>query len=232
MGNFLDRLTPKGPMYQSRREWEAFYQDQDPWGYVDRWLLERRRQEILGEIFKQWGPYECAVDLGSGEGVITRALAGHCRKLISVEISDRALRRQKERLLGDERLFVHADVFRVSFRPESFDLVCGSEVLSYSDHRERVLDEWIRWLRPGKLLFLVDALLPGYFTYAELMGLFKGRLEILRVEALSSKHLLAKLANRKLLPFHARVYDRVMEWTRRKPESLAKHVCLIGRKLP
>jgi SAM-dependent methyltransferase len=230
MGDVLDHLGPKGPMYQSRNEWEGFYQEADPWGYVGRWLLERRRQEILRRIFKEWGPYERALDLGSGEGIVTQHLAGHCRSLVSVEISGRALQRQQALLRGDGRHFVHADVFRVSFRPESFDLVCGSEVLSYSHDRERVAAEWARWVRPGKLIMLVDALLPGYFSFPELMSVMGREIEILKVEALSSKHLLAKLANRKLIPCHERVYDHVMEWTRRRPEALAKHVCVIGRK--
>jgi len=230
MGDVLDKISPKGPMYQSRSEWEGFYTNADPWGYVGRWLLERRRQEILRRIFKEWGPYDRAVDLGSGEGIVTQGLAEHCRELVSVEISGRALQRQKAQLSKEGRLFVHADVFRVSFRPGSFDLVCGSEVLSYSKDRESVVAEWLRWLKPGKLFFLIDALLPGYFTYSELMNLMKGRVDVLHVEALSSKHLLAKLANRKLVPFHERVYDRAMEWTRKCPEKLAKHVCVIGRK--
>lgn len=230
MGDVLDKLGPKGPMYQSRNEWEGFYENADPWGYVGRWLLERRRQEILRHIFREWGPYERALDLGSGEGIVTQWLAEHCRELVSVEISDRALRRQKEKLRTDSSLFVHADVFRVSFRPASFDLVCGSEVLSYTKDRAAVAAEWLRWLRPGKLFFLIETILPGYFTYPELMDLLKGRVEILKVEALSSKHLLAKLANRKLVPFPERVYDRAMEWTRARPDKLAKHVCVIGRK--
>jgi len=230
MGDVLDRIGPKGPMYQKRDEWEGFYEEADPWGYVGRWLLERRRQEILRRIFKEWGPYDRALDLGSGEGIVTKSLAENCRSLVSVEISGRALRRQRELLHGNGRLFVHADVFKVSFRPESFDLVCGSEVLSYSRDRERIAAEWVRWLRPGKLFMLVDAILPGYFSFDELMGLMGRQVQVLKVEALSSKHLLAKLANRKLLPFHERVYDRVMEWTRRRPDTLAKHVCVIGRK--
>jgi SAM-dependent methyltransferase len=230
MGDVLDRIGPSGPMYQSRKEWEGFYQESDPWGYVNRWLLERRRQEIMRRIFKQWGPYERALDLGSGEGVITQSLAEHCRNLVSVEISGRALYRQRERLAGPDRLFVHADAFRVAFRPESFDLVCASEVLSYSQKRATVAEDWVRWLRPGGLFFLVDALLPKYFQYGELMGIVGGLVDVVKVEALSSKHLLAKLANRKLVPFHERVYDRAMEWTRARPETLAKHVCVIGRK--
>src|SRR5689334_1687037 len=111
MGNILDRIGPKGPMYQNRQEWENFYQEADPWGYADRWLLERRRHEIMKRIFKEWGPYGRALDLGSGEGLITRFLAEHCGSLVSVEISGRALRRQKERLPGERRLFVHADAF-------------------------------------------------------------------------------------------------------------------------
>lgn len=230
MGDVLDRIGPSGPMYQTRGEWESFYQQSDPWGYVNRWLLERRRQDIMRRIFKEWGPYERALDLGSGEGIVTRSLAEHCRNLVSVEISGKALVRQKQQLAGEHRLFVHADAFRVAFQPGSFDLVCASEVLSYSNSRAAIAADWVRWIRPGGLFFLVDAILPKYFQYAELILMLGELVDIVKVEALSSKHLLAKLANRKLVPFHERVYDRAMEWTRAQPEKLAKHVCVIGRK--
>jgi SAM-dependent methyltransferase len=230
MGDFLDRIIPQGPMYQSRVEWEGFYQEADPWGYVGRWLMERKRQEIMSRLFRERGPFQRALDLGSGEGVVTRFLVDHCRSLVSVEISERALRRQKDRLSADGRLFIHADAFRAAFRPGSFDLVCASEVLAYSSSRELVLEEWVRWLRPAGFFFFVDGLLPGYFRFEEVVRLLEARLQIVHVEPLSSKHLLAKLANRKLLPFYERIYDRTMVWTRRDPARLAKQICIICRK--
>jgi SAM-dependent methyltransferase len=217
-------------MFRTREEWEGFYNQRDPWGYVDRWLLERRRQEIMRSLFERWGPYERALDLGSGEGVVTQFLAEHARNLVSVEISAQALRRQVERLGAPRRLFLQADAFRMSFRPESFDLILASEVLSYSRDRENIARSWTEWLRPGGILMVVDALLPEYFSYRELVHLVAGVGEVLQVEPLSSKHVLAKLANRKLVPFSEGLYDWAMEWTRRRPEALAKHLCVVAQK--
>jgi len=217
-------------MSSERERWESHYAKPDPYGYETRWYSERKRIEYLARLLRGRGPFGRALDLGSGEGTFTRVLADTCRSIVSVEISGRALSRQKNRISGIPVLYVQGDAFRVAFRKESFDLLSSSEVLAYVRDRESVASEWCSWLRPGGTWLLVETLLPGYFDPDRLRALAEGLVRIEIVEALSSKHLIAKLANRNLVPFRGYWYEKAMEWTRRNPWGMAKHICILGRK--
>ena len=211
-----------------RDKWETHYAIPDRYGYEHRWLQERKRRENMGRLLAEFGPFDRALDLGSGEGFLTAVLAPHCRSLVSLEISSAAIRRQRVRLAGDRRLFLQGDAFASAFTDRAFDLVVASEVLGYA--RERRLehaDAWRRWIRPGGLLILVETLLPTFFDYDELMRLVTSLVTLVKIEPVTSKHPLAKLANHRLVP--SACYEQAMRWTRARPEHWAKHLCVIGR---
>lgn len=55
----------------TREELEAVYDKVDPWGYQTN-LADIERKRIILEVLNQYGPFEKALDIGCGEGWITK----------------------------------------------------------------------------------------------------------------------------------------------------------------
>lgn len=77
---------------QSKQELEVWYSKEDPWGYETNPEDARRRKYILG-ILELFIPtvVDRALDIGAGEGFITRCLPSH--NIDALEISDAAAAR-------------------------------------------------------------------------------------------------------------------------------------------
>jgi ubiquinone/menaquinone biosynthesis C-methylase UbiE len=74
--------------------------------------------------------------------------------------------RRKAAARGVPIRFEEADAEQLPFAPGSFDLVISRHVLWTLPHPEAAIDEWIRVLRPGARLVIVD----GQFDAGALAG--------------------------------------------------------------
>ncbi len=74
-------------MIQPKDELEDWYSGEDPWGYYDNPHDTRRKETILSAIPK--GDYEKVVDIGCGNGFLTKDLPG--RNILGVDISEKAV---------------------------------------------------------------------------------------------------------------------------------------------
>jgi SAM-dependent methyltransferase len=74
--------------------------------------------------------------------------------------------RRKAAALGVPIRLEEADAEQLPFAPGSFDLVISRHVLWTLPHPEAAIDEWIRVLRPGARLVIVD----GQFDAGALAG--------------------------------------------------------------
>lgn len=217
-------------MNSERQRFETLYASADPYG-SRQWYSEQQRFLLVERIFARVGPFGAALEIGSGEGVLSQRLAPYCRSYLSVELSEQAIRRDPGRATNSNRRgWVHGDAFQIGFRPASFDVVIASLVLGYAQAKRDTAAEWCRWLKPGGVLFLVETILPAYFDYDDLLDLVRRLVTIEHLEPVSSKHLIAKLANRRVVPRPSFWYAKAMQWTRANPRRLAKHLCLVGRK--
>lgn len=75
-------------MTQSKEELEVFYKEPDPWGYTTNPEDIRRKKTILDNL---QGTYKKALDLGCGEGWITKDLPAE--EIYGYDISDYATSR-------------------------------------------------------------------------------------------------------------------------------------------
>jgi ubiquinone/menaquinone biosynthesis C-methylase UbiE len=105
-----------------------------------------------------------ALDVGSGTGFLSLELAVRGHRVTGVDFAPSMITRA-ERKAAERRLavrFEQADAEQLPFTPESFDLVISRHVLWTLPHPEGAVDEWIRVLRPGGRLVVVDgAVLDG-----------------------------------------------------------------------
>ena len=74
-------------------------------------------------------------------------------KIIGIDSDSDALA-ARQRLQGDLHRYIHGDLVSAEFEPNSFDLIYCSYVLEHVSGAERVLENFVSWLRPGGILVL------------------------------------------------------------------------------
>jgi ubiquinone/menaquinone biosynthesis C-methylase UbiE len=104
-----------------------------------------------------------ALDAGCGTGFLTFELVTRGHHVTGVDFAPamiaEARRKAVERSLSIR--FEEADAERLPFPPGSFDLTISRHVLWTLPHPEAAIDEWIRVLRPGGRLVVVDSQLDA-----------------------------------------------------------------------
>jgi ubiquinone/menaquinone biosynthesis C-methylase UbiE len=105
-----------------------------------------------------------ALDAGCGTGFLTFELAARGHHVIGVDFAPSMIAeaRRKSAELGVSSVrFEEADAEQLPFTPASFDLVISRHLLWTLPHPEAAIDEWIRVLRPGGRLVVVDGQFDG-----------------------------------------------------------------------
>ncbi len=109
---------------------EALYAaDPDPWKFASSDYEKRKYALTLAALPR--AQYDAALEVGCSIGVLTRALAVRCDRLVAIDAAETALRQARERntdrpTIGFARMVVPGDW------PEGrFDLILLSEVVYY-----------------------------------------------------------------------------------------------------
>jgi ubiquinone/menaquinone biosynthesis C-methylase UbiE len=99
-----------------------------------------------------------ALDVGCGTGFLTLELAARGQRVTGVDFAPAMITqaRRKAAALGSAVTFEEADAERLPFPPASFDLVISRHLLWTLPHPEAAIDEWIRVVRPGGRVTVVD----------------------------------------------------------------------------
>ena len=100
-----------------------------------------------------------ALDLGCGTGFLSFELATRGHRVTGVDFAPAMLAeaRRKATAYGGQVRFEEADAEQLPFPPSSFDLAISRHVLWTLPHPEAAIDAWIRVLRPGGRLVVVDS---------------------------------------------------------------------------
>ena len=98
------------------------------------------------------------LDAGCGTGFLSFELAARGHRVTGVDFAP-AMLAQARRKAAERTVSIHfeeADAEHLPFPPGSFDLAISRHVLWTLPHPEAAIDEWIRVLRPGGRLVVVD----------------------------------------------------------------------------
>jgi ubiquinone/menaquinone biosynthesis C-methylase UbiE len=100
-----------------------------------------------------------ALDAGCGTGFLTFELAARGHHVTGVDFAPAMIveARRKAAVRSASVRFEEADAERLPFPPASFDLAISRHVLWTLPHPEAAIDEWIRVIRPGGRLVVVDS---------------------------------------------------------------------------
>ncbi|HZU91293.1 MAG TPA: class I SAM-dependent methyltransferase [Stellaceae bacterium] len=135
----------------------AAHFDED-FGHSVRTAAERAAWDrILDLVLAGKGPLD-ALDVGCGTGFLALELAARGHRVTGVDFAPAmiAQARDKAAARGFAVRFEEADAEALPFPAGSFDLVVSRHLLWTLPHPEAAIDEWIRVLRPGGRLALVD----------------------------------------------------------------------------
>ncbi len=99
-----------------------------------------------------------ALDAGCGTGFLSFELARRGHRVVGVDFAPAMLEEARRKAAAEKAAirFEQADAERLPFAAQSFDLVVSRHVLWTLPHPEAAIDEWIRVLRPGGRLVVVD----------------------------------------------------------------------------
>jgi len=99
------------------------------------------------------------MDLGSGDGYISRSIAGFVKQVIAVDISKEMLKElnKKASQEGVENIrTVESDGRDVPMKDSSIDLIFSNMYLHHIEEPELAINEMFRLLKPGGTAFLAD----------------------------------------------------------------------------
>jgi ubiquinone/menaquinone biosynthesis C-methylase UbiE len=135
----------------------ASYFDED-FGHSIRTAGERAAWDrILDLVLTGRGPLD-ALDAGCGTGFLSFELAARSHRVTGVDFAPAMIAeaRRKATAGGFSVRFEEADAEQLPFASGSFDLAISRHLLWTLPHPEAAIDEWIRILRPGGRLVVVD----------------------------------------------------------------------------
>ncbi len=136
---FFDQIAP---------EWESVRS-----GYFDEAVIDR-----LHDI-KLLRSDMTLVDLGAGDGYLSRAISPHVARVIAIDISDKMLKELEKKALQDGLTniqIIKGDSCDIPLEDESVDLVCSNMFLHHIEEPILVIKEMRRILKPDGRVFLAD----------------------------------------------------------------------------
>jgi ubiquinone/menaquinone biosynthesis C-methylase UbiE len=136
-------------------------------GHSIRTAAERAAWDrIFGLFLAGRGSLE-ALDAGCGTGFLSFELATRGHRVTGVDFAPAMLAeaRRKAAQQNFPVRFAGADAEQLPFPAASFDLAVSRHVLWTLPHPEAAIDEWIRVLRPGGRLVVIDGQFnPGFLV--------------------------------------------------------------------
>jgi ubiquinone/menaquinone biosynthesis C-methylase UbiE len=112
---------------------------------------------ILDLVIPTGGPRD-ALDCGCGTGFLSLEMAARGHRVSGIDFAPAMLVEARRKAAAQHLAvrFEAGDAEQLRFAPGSFDLVISRHVLWTLPHPEAAVDEWIRVLRPGGRLAIVD----------------------------------------------------------------------------
>jgi len=200
--------------------------DED-FGHSIRTPAERAAWDRILDLVLAGRGMRDALDAGCGTGFLTFELVARGHHVTGVDFAPAMIveARRKAAVCGVAIRFEEADAERLPFPPGSFDFTISRHLLWTLPHPEAAIDEWIRVLRPGGRLVVVDSQLDAgaappaadnarmsqeYAAVGDQLPFLGGRSQE-EIEALLTAHGLVNVCGDPLLDLVAAQEQRMVE---------------------
>ena len=188
---------------------------------------ERAAWNRILDLVVPKGAALAALDIGCGTGFLSLELAVRGHRVTGIDFAPAMLElaRRKAAERGLDIHFEPADAEQSPFPPGSFDLAISRHVLWTLPHPEAAIDEWIRVLRPGGRVVIIDGsqyndatappqrenarTSPEYAAIGKQLPFYGGR-PYEEIEALLRRHGLVDVAGDPLLDLVEAQVQRMM----------------------
>jgi SAM-dependent methyltransferase len=150
---------------RTAEDFNIYYATPDPW-HISR---SRFRDKVLRRCLARFIRDKSVLELGCGEGHLTREIFGRARSVVGIDISDVAIARAKSLQLPNAR-FENADLLQSSFK--GYDVIAAIECIHYLSHPEQgAFLEKVAREHSGKMLLLSGPIVDytHYFSHKRLM---------------------------------------------------------------
>lgn len=157
----IEWLSAGDSQAYSSSEGEArdFFNEVAPqWEEISRDYYDESIKSKLEEL-KLFKEDMTVVDLGAGDGYISRAIARSVKKVLAVDISAQMLKQlsRKARESGIENIeTIETRAQDIPLKKESIDAVCANMFLHHIEEPEEIIQEINRVLKPGGLAVISD----------------------------------------------------------------------------
>lgn len=120
---------------------EVYAANDDPWDFATSEYEARKYAATLEALPRE--QYSNAFEIGCSIGVLTAQLAARCEKLLSVDVSEKALAQAIERCADLPKVAFEKMIVPQEFPVETFDLILVSEVGYYLSKKDwqRLIDK-------------------------------------------------------------------------------------------
>ncbi|HVB17692.1 MAG TPA: methyltransferase domain-containing protein [Stellaceae bacterium] len=201
---------------------------------------ERAAWDRILDLVMPAGPARDALDAGCGTGFLSLEMAARGHRVTGVDFAPAmiAAAKTKAAAQGLAIRFEQADAENLPFAPASFDLAISRHVLWTLPHPQAAIDEWLRLLRPGGRLAIIDGAQyneaaappqrenartsPEYAAIGDQLPFYGGRPRE-EIEALLRAHGLANVASDPLLDLVA-AHNRKLAEEGREPRPRQRYV--------
>jgi trans-aconitate methyltransferase len=128
---------------------------EDPWQFASSPYERDKYAATMAALPKEH--YTAVFEIGCSIGVLTQHLASRCTQLLSVDVSEVALRQARQRLAGAPHVRLEQMAVPNTFPNAPFDLIVLSEVGYYWSMPDllKARQQMIEHLQPGGHLLLV-----------------------------------------------------------------------------
>jgi SAM-dependent methyltransferase len=150
---------------RTAEDFNLYYATPDPW-HISR---SRCRDRVLRRCLKQFIRDRLVLELGCGEGHLTKAVFGKARSVVGIDISDVAIARAQSLDLPNAR-FENADLLQISYK--GYEVIAAIECIHYLSHPEQgAFLEKVAREHAGKVLLLSGPIVDyaHYFSHRRLM---------------------------------------------------------------
>lgn len=132
MNHTMNKETKKS---LTREYFEKVYEAKDdPWDFENSRYEADKYHATLDALPLE--KYESAFEIGCSIGVLTAKLAERCKKLLAVDVSQKALNQAKKRCENLPNVKLEIMQIPKEFPPETFDLILISEVGYYLTEKD------------------------------------------------------------------------------------------------